>query len=71
MADLGKMAVAAEGSKDWQQAYDHYFAALQIFKHLIKYEKNPSLQQIYIEKMKQYLERAEYIKKTALKAPEH
>ena len=71
MADLGKRAVAAEGQKDYQQAYDHYLGALNVFKHLIKYEKNASLQQIYIDKMKQYLDRAEYIKKTALNAPEH
>jgi len=33
-------------------------------------EKNPNLKTIYMEKMKQYLDRAEYIKKTALKAPD-
>jgi len=44
---------------------------LNIFKHLIKYEKNPNLKTVYVEKMKQYLDRAEYIKKTALKGPEH
>jgi hypothetical protein len=38
---------------------------------LIKYEKNPNLKTVYVEKMKQYLDRAEYIKKTALKGPEH
>ena len=38
---------------------------------MIKYEKNDNLKSIYIEKMKQYLDRAEYIKKTALAAPAH
>ena len=34
-------------------------------------EKNPNLKTVYVDKMKQYLDRAEYIKKTALKGPEH
>ena len=38
---------------------------------MIKYEKNSNLQNIYIDKMKQYLDRAEYIKKTALNKPDH
>lgn len=71
VADLGKKAVQAEAMKDWQNAYENYVAALNIFKHLIKYEKSANLKEIYIEKMKQYLDRAEYIKKTALSAPEH
>ena len=38
---------------------------------MIKYEKNPSLKQVYIDKMKDQLDRAEYIKKTALSKPEN
>jgi len=38
---------------------------------MVKYEKNPNLQSVYKDKMRQYLDRAEYIKKTALKGPEH
>jgi hypothetical protein len=34
-------------------------------------EKNDNLKQVYKEKMSQFLDRAEYIKKTALNAPEH
>jgi hypothetical protein len=34
-------------------------------------EKNDNLKQVYKEKMSQFLDRAEYIKKTALAAPEH
>ena len=45
--------------------------ALNRFKHMIKYEKNPNLRQVYIEKMKAQLDRAEYIKKTALSKPEN
>jgi len=71
VAVLGKEAVAAEEIKDWQTAYEKYVSALNIFKHMIKYEKNTNLQQIYIDKMKMYLNRAEYIKKTALNKPDH
>jgi len=34
--DLGKMAVAAEEAKDYEQAYNHYYSALKIFMHMIK-----------------------------------
>lgn len=34
-------------------------------------EKNDNLKAVYKEKMAQFLDRAEYIKKTALAAPEH
>ena len=85
VTELGKRAVAAEAEKNYQVAYENYVAALNIFKHLIKCkspsfpisiypcfldEKNPNLKTVYVEKMKQYLDRAEYIKKTALKGPE-
>ena len=36
VTELGKRAVAAEQSKDYQVAYENYVAALNIFKHLIK-----------------------------------
>jgi len=86
VTELGKKAVQAEADKNYTEAYENYVAALNIFKHLIKCkwiisnfvlifvlkidEKNPNLKTIYMEKMKQYLDRAEYIKKTALKAPD-
>mgnify|MGYP006083716517 CR=1 FL=1 len=34
-------------------------------------EKNDNLKAVYKDKMGQFLDRAEYIKKTALAAPEH
>lgn len=45
-------------------------AALDVFMHLIKFEKNPQLVKLYKEKMGQYLQRAEYIKKTVLDVPD-
>lgn len=44
-------------------------AALEVFMHLIKFEKNPSLKKLYTDKMGQYMSRAEYIKKTVLDKP--
>jgi len=44
-------------------------AALEVFMHLIKFEKNPSLVKLYKDKMSQYMGRAEYIKKTVLDKP--
>ena len=38
-----RITVTAEGSKEYQIAYEKYLAALQIFQHLIKYERNESL----------------------------
>lgn len=38
--------------------------------HMIKYEKNTKLVDIYKQKMGEYLERAEYLKKTVLKPNE-
>lgn len=44
--------------------------ALDIFLHLIKYEKNQQLVKVYREKMGQYMSRAEYIKKNVLDKPD-
>jgi len=51
VTDLGKRAVQAEADKNWDEAYNNYFAALKIFMHMIKYEKNESLKTLYKEKM--------------------
>lgn len=51
VTDLGKKAVAAENEKRWEEAYNNYYAALKIFMHMIKYEKNEGLKGVYKEKM--------------------
>ena len=33
--------------KDYQKAFDNYKSALTIFQHLLKYEKNANLKQVY------------------------
>lgn len=45
-------------------------AALDVFMHLIKFEKNTQLVKLYKDKMGQYLARAEQIKKTVLDVPD-
>jgi hypothetical protein len=36
VTELGKRAVAAEAEKNWEEAYNNYYAALKIFMHMIK-----------------------------------
>jgi len=69
VTEYGKRATEAEKNEQWDQAYGHYMAALEVFMHLIKFEKNPSLKKLYTDKMGQYMSRAEYIKKTVLDKP--
>jgi len=79
VAELGKLANQAETDKQYEQAYGYYMSALDVFVHLIKcksqylfillVEKNPQLVKIYKDRMAQYLNRAEYIKKTVLDKP--
>lgn len=66
VADCGTKAQECEKSENYEEAYRYYISALEIFMHLIKYEKNQQLVKVYREKMDQYMGRAEYIKKTVL-----
>mmetsp|Transcript_16034 Transcript_16034/g.20290 ORF Transcript_16034/g.20290 Transcript_16034/m.20290 type:complete len:430 (-) Transcript_16034:128-1417(-) len=70
VTQYGQRASEAEAAKRYDEAYGHYMAALDVFMYLIKFEKNPSLVKLYKEKMTQYLQRAEYIKKTVLDVPD-
>lgn len=70
VTQYGQRAQEAETAKRYEEAYGHYMAALDVFMHLIKFEKNPQLVKLYKEKMSQYLQRAEYIKKTVLDVPD-
>ena len=36
VTDLGKRAVQDEADKNWDSAYNNYYAALKIFMHMIK-----------------------------------
>jgi len=51
VAEYGKRANEAESAQKYEEAYNHYMAALEVFMHLIKFEKNPSLVKLYKDKM--------------------
>ena len=36
VTEYGKRATEAEKAEQWDQAYGHYMAALEVFMHLIK-----------------------------------
>lgn len=55
VTQYGQRATEAENAKRYEEAYGHYMAALDVFMHLIKFEKNPQLVKLYKEKMGQYL----------------
>jgi len=40
VADLGKRAKDCEDTEKYEEAYHFYMQALDIFMHMIKYEKN-------------------------------
>ena len=40
VTDYGKRATEAEKAEQWEQAYGHYMAALEVFMHLIKCKLN-------------------------------
>jgi len=65
-ANFGKQANQAENDKDYAGAFEFYMKALDIFQHMIKYEKNPKLKEIYQRKAEEYFERAAYLKKQVL-----
>jgi len=41
VTQYGQRASEAESAKRYEEAYGHYMAALDVFMHLIKFEKNP------------------------------
>jgi len=51
VADCGTKAQECEKTEDYEGAYKYYISALEIFMHLIKYEKNAALVKVYREKM--------------------
>jgi len=43
VTDYGKRASEAEKNEQYEQAYGHYMAALEVFMHLIKCKKNTNI----------------------------
>jgi len=60
------MAQKAESEEKYEEAYHFYKQALDVFMHMIKFEKNQNLVGVYKTKMMEYIQRAEYIKKTVI-----
>ena len=38
VANLGKLAAEADNAQRYEEAIEHYTKAVEIFKHMIKYE---------------------------------
>ena len=47
VTEYGKKATEAEKNEQWDQAYGHYMAALEVFTHLIKCRSNWNLWNSY------------------------
>jgi Zn/Cd-binding protein ZinT len=47
VGDLTKKAKAHEDKEEYEQAYQTYISALDIFTHLLKFEKNNQLKDLY------------------------
>ena len=66
VAKVSKAAHQADEEKEYEKAFQLYTNALDIFTHLIKWEQNKKLIEIYKMKAEEYLQRAEFIKKEIL-----
>lgn len=58
-----KVAIEADNAGNYASAYEHYVKGLDCFKLYLKYEKNENMKKMIEEKFKEYLKRAEEIKK--------
>ncbi|KAL4858781.1 Protein SUPPRESSOR OF K(+) TRANSPORT GROWTH DEFECT 1 [Chlorella vulgaris] len=59
--ELAKEAVEEDKKQNWQAALDLYKRSLEYFTTHLKYDKNPKSRQMITNKLKEYLDRAEYI----------
>lgn len=55
-------AVALDNQEKFEEALDRYKRALDQFELHCKYDKNPSSREMIQHKMREYIERAEYLK---------
>ncbi len=55
-------AVALDNAGQYQQAINKYVRAAEILIQFLKFNKNPQLTKIYENKMKEYIDRANFIK---------
>lgn len=61
---LSQQAVELDNAKRYQEAFDCYVKALEQWAIVCKYQKNLVLQERFMGKMKEYVERAEFLKQT-------
>eukprot|EP01025_Chloroclados_australasicus_P068955 TRINITY_DN9644_c2_g1_i2.p1 TRINITY_DN9644_c2_g1~~TRINITY_DN9644_c2_g1_i2.p1 ORF type:complete len:436 (+),score=62.56 TRINITY_DN9644_c2_g1_i2:247-1554(+) len=57
-----KQAVEADTAEKYEEAFSLYMKALDYFTTHLKYEKNPKAKEAITAKVKQYMDRAEYLK---------
>lgn len=58
-----KKAIEMDTASEYDKAYQQYYAALELFMLAIKYEKNAKQKKMIQDKTKEYMERAEKLKK--------
>eukprot|EP00347_Sterkiella_histriomuscorum_P016540 403352804 len=58
----GELAAKADNEKRFQDAYDNYVKAVEVFQYIIKYDQNKNLQEVYKRKCIEYLDRAQQLK---------
>ena len=61
--DVVKKAIDSDKNGDYEAAYQLYYDALELFMLALKYEKNPKHKEMIREKVKEYMGRAEKLKK--------
>eukprot|EP01105_Mastigella_eilhardi_P007980 TRINITY_DN1974_c0_g3_i1.p1 TRINITY_DN1974_c0_g3~~TRINITY_DN1974_c0_g3_i1.p1 ORF type:complete len:441 (+),score=125.43 TRINITY_DN1974_c0_g3_i1:156-1478(+) len=64
--DTARRATQADTDQKYEEAVQLYLESLDLFAHVIKYEKNPKMKELLNSKFEMYLNRAEALK-TALK----
>lgn len=63
--DFAKQAVTEDEAGNYEKALQLYQTSLEYFKTYLKYEKNERVRESILEKFKEYLTRAEYLKGVA------
>jgi vacuolar protein-sorting-associated protein 4 len=61
-AEYAQEAVAMDNQGKYEQAFAAYMRALDQFALHCKYDKNPSSKEMIQKKMREYMDRAEYLK---------
>lgn len=58
-----RKAIEFDNAADYEQAYQTYYSALELFMLALKWEKNPKSKEMIRAKTGEYMERAEKLKK--------